>query len=148
MKVVIERFAYAPEGTAGKLTVEGADIDFSCFTVERAWRNNEPWISCIPEGEYECEDYSSDKYPDAVQVKDVKGRTHILFHSANKPTQLAGCIAPGLGWGFNGQAPFVNSSRVALDRLFEAAGKDFTLKITSVSGVMPKATRAKKTDGG
>ena len=47
--VKLERFAYTPMGTFGRLKVG----DFEFFTVERPWVDNEPFKSCVLEGEYE-----------------------------------------------------------------------------------------------
>ena len=46
--VHVERFAYTPMGTFGKMRYKG----FECFTVELPWENNAPYISCIPTGIY------------------------------------------------------------------------------------------------
>lgn len=69
--------------------------DVLLFTVERPWLQNQPYISCIPEGKYLC--YSRPYYRggyDAIALADVPMRSHILFHKANRPVDLAGCIAP------------------------------------------------------
>lgn len=48
MSVTLERFAYSPFGTFGKL-IYG---DKTFLTVERPWLGNKPYKSCIPEGVY------------------------------------------------------------------------------------------------
>lgn len=84
--------------------------------IEREWMNNERRISCIPNGEYRLVPYSSPKYPRAYALvneslgvykheadvnKDInKTRYAILIHSANLPSQLAGCIAIGMTRGY------------------------------------------------
>lgn len=92
MVILLERFCYHPEGTLGLLTV--GDEEF--YTVERPWEQNLPRISCIPEGEYEMKRRKSPKFGWCWEVKDVPNRTYILFHSANFPDELQGCIAPGM----------------------------------------------------
>lgn len=119
---------YLPGGTYGDLYINGR---FVCHTVERPWRNNQPNISCIPEGSYHLEPYNSPKFGKCFIVsggeehqkvekfKNSNGnRWGILIHPANVPSQLAGCIAPaerfstGLGEEFGGV-----SSRNAFEQL-------------------------------
>ena len=73
------------------------------YTLECPWRNNEPFVSCIPDGAYLIEPWHSPKFGDCYIVsgglvgKTQGVRTHILFHAANKVRELQGCIALGLG---------------------------------------------------
>lgn len=72
-----------------------------CHTVERPWKDNIRWESCIPEGEYNirirngAKEGSRFKYLH-IAVLRVPDRSHILIHAANKPSDVTGCIAPGL----------------------------------------------------
>lgn len=88
-------------GTFGTMYCNGKPV---CKTVEREWLNNEPNVSCIPAGQYRIEWHGSHKYgrrihliaPSlGVTVKGSSQRTHCLFHPANLPHELEGCIAPG-----------------------------------------------------
>lgn len=126
--VYLERFAYLDTGTLGRIWVG----DWSCYTIERPWKNNASNVSCIPEGEYKCEPFSGTKYKDVVQVLDVPDRTFILFHVANFAHDVQGCI--GLGSRFNSEAlePAVYDSRVTVAEFFVQAGKSFDLKIQGV----------------
>lgn len=73
------------------------------YTLEQAWRNNEPFVSCIPDGAYLIEPWQSPTHGDCYIVSGgtvgkTKGvRTYILLHAANKVRELQGCIALGLG---------------------------------------------------
>lgn len=107
MEVLLERFCYHPEGTLGVMTV--GDTEF--YTVERPWEENLPRISCIPEGEYEMKRRKSPKFGWCWEVKNVPNRTYILFHSANFPDELQGCIAPGIS---------LMSDRIAVSRSRDA----------------------------
>lgn len=89
-----------PISTVGDLYVDNA---FVCHTVERPWLDNAPNLSCIPEGEYILEPYDSPKFGECYIVsggtvekfQNSNGnRWGILFHTANVPSQLHGCIAP------------------------------------------------------
>ena len=103
---------YFPEGTNGILLFNGAGI---CSTIELPWKNNEPRISCIPEGTYGLVKRYSPRHQWHFEVKDVPGRQLILIHPANDAiSELQGCIAPvavitGMGKG--------NFSRLALKKI-------------------------------
>jgi hypothetical protein len=101
MELVLHR-AYFEEGTNGVLFNSGK---FLCHTIELPWNNNKRNISCIPEGVYEVEPRFSKRFQHHLILKDVKGRSFILFHPANDALkELQGCIAPvtylsGIGRG-------------------------------------------------
>ena len=107
--------------------------DFKCFTVERPWLENQRNISCIPNGFYEVRPFNGRRFKAVAEIKDVPNRSFILFHAANRPTDLEGCIAPGVSFAFDGDTPYVNNSRFALQSLFEAAGREFQLEIFPTS---------------
>ena len=126
--VTIERFAYLEKGTVGKLTID----DWSCYTIERPWLNNKPNISCIPEGHYKCQPFTGTKFKDVVQIMDVPDRSFILFHVANYPRDIQGCIGVGNSFDINDLSPMVYNSRVTLADFFVSAGKSFDLEIKGV----------------
>ena len=83
---------YFPNGTNGELIYIGNRI---CFTIELPWLNNEPSVSCIPEGRYELEKYFSAHLGNHLHVKAVANRSLIMIHAANDARkELKGCIAP------------------------------------------------------
>ncbi|PRY38459.1 hypothetical protein CLV58_109186 [Spirosoma oryzae] len=107
---------YYPTGTNGSLTDGMREIS---KTIELPWKDNQPRISCIPEGTYPVVIYNSPKHGPSLLLKKVPGRSMIEVHSANwamgkdgtgKTPQLLGCIAPvtqldtetggrpGVGW--------------------------------------------------
>lgn len=69
--------------------------DFSCYTLELPWINNQQNISCIPAGTYECIKHVSPKFGDCISIKNVAGRSHILIHAGNFTEQTKGCILVG-----------------------------------------------------
>lgn len=88
-------------GTFGALYHNGKPF---CKTIEREWKNNKPNISCVPAGLYRLEWHDSPKYGRrlhlvakslGVTINGPSQRTHCLFHTANHPDQLEGCVAPG-----------------------------------------------------
>ena len=109
---------YFPEGTNGKLEIEGKLIS---NTIELPWRKNEKRVSCIPEGKYLLRRRYSSKFNWHIEVLNVENRSLILLHPANNALlELNGCIAPvtklsGPGLGLQ--------SRQAFNKL-----KDFVFK--------------------
>lgn len=129
--LVLERF-YTPTGTFGLMRVNNTLV----HTVERPWKNNAPFISCIPEGEYECEHrrFNKGKY-EAIGIIMPEGspRSHILFHRGNYPEDLAGCIAPNMELRFINGKGRGERSRHAFALLMGSFGyRDFRLKIQNI----------------
>lgn len=111
---VLERIAYMPQGTLGKLTIG----DQVFWTAERAWRNNQKEVSCIPNGRYTCKAYTSKRFGQTFEVTDVENRTYILFHVGNFPEKDShGCIL--LGERLMDNQPAVSSSKIAVERFRE-----------------------------
>lgn len=93
MKILtLKRIAENNDGTFGVL-LEG-DIPFA-VTCERQWRNNERFISCIPEGNYICQRKQSSKFGETFEIMNVLGRGDILFHKGNVVADTQGCILIG-----------------------------------------------------
>ena len=75
-----------------------------CKTIEREYLENQKSISSVTPGEYELVWRYSPKFDReclylsapglGVTVEGPSLRTVIMFHSANKPSELNGCIAP------------------------------------------------------
>ncbi len=118
------------ECTIGKLYCNDALI---CKTIERRWRDNQASVSCIPEGVYKLIPTQSPKFGNSyclvneelgVTLNGPSKRTHILIHSANKASQLMGCIAPVSSFGImDGEWAGFNS-RAAKVRLFAKLNGD------------------------
>ena len=125
--VQLIRFAFLNQCVMGRLTA----VKFECWTVERPWLSNTPAISCIPDGEYVCKPFNGRKFKDAIQVTDVPGRTYILFHPANYPHEVQGCIAPGRHHAISEDHGRVWESRSAMDDLKRIVGREFLLSISS-----------------
>jgi len=96
----LTRFGAIPGiGTFGQLDI-GV---YKFFTVEREWADNKPFVSCIPAGEYELEEHSSTQYPNTYALigetvshySSDKARSVCLFHAANWPDEVQGCIGIG-----------------------------------------------------
>ena len=102
---------YFPEGTNGKLEIEGKLIS---NTIELPWKKNEKRVSCIPEGKYLLRKRYSLKFNWHIEVLNVENRSLILFHPANNAIlELNGCIAPvtklsGPGLGLMSRKAFMS----------------------------------------
>ena len=128
MKTVqLTRFAYSTIGTFGEISVGNA----TWLTIERPWRNNRAFLSCIPIGEYELRltmfrrntPDVSDDYP-AYQVMDVPDRTYIKMHIANTMKDVEGCIGLGMNLGYVGGLWAVTKSRIAYGQFMLSMGDD------------------------
>lgn len=112
----LENTGYA---TFGVLRYRGEII---CMTLERPWKNNEPFVSCIPPDIYRMERVVSPKFGETFEVVGVPNRTKIAFHPANKPTEIQGCIAPGMWIGQVHGERAVLDSREAFRRFMKKMG--------------------------
>jgi hypothetical protein len=94
----IRRFSLGKYSTVSNWHVVGTD--FRCIGVERPWKNNQPFISCIPQGTYSMKlgFFSKGGYP-AWEVLNVPGRTEIKIHKGNRPSESFGCPLPGVYLG-------------------------------------------------
>lgn len=133
------RWCYAPFGTFGSLSLAPAgDAGGPLATVEAPWRNNEVDRSCIPDGFYLCQPrrYHHGGY-DAIEVCGVPGRSLVLFHVANWPRDVTGCIGVGSSVTYIKGELAVDQSRPAFDRLMAAVGgQHFTLRIKPTAGAV------------
>lgn len=104
---------YGATGVNGILYLNEQQL---CYTIELPWKNNQPQISCIPEGSYWISKRYSPRFEWHLHVQDVPERSMILIHPANHAMkELRGCIAPvtqltGTGKGIG--------SRFAMQHLF------------------------------
>ena len=98
---------YLPEETFGILELVETSQRF--YTIEKPWRDNVPFQSCIPEGNYFLEMHDTNKYPDTWAIvggtvshspSQAFERYACLFHTANLASQVEGCVGPGLGAQF------------------------------------------------
>lgn len=105
MNVYLTRHAYTRWGTLGRLRIGGESIP----TLEPPWRENKPFISCIPEGTYRMEPQESPKFrrvlwsiTNGQQI--LQGRIEILIHAGNTVADTAGCILVGTRDGIEANA--------------------------------------------
>lgn len=109
-------------------TLFNSQGEILCETLELQWAQNKQSISCIPRGSYECFITFSQKLGRVIAVKDVPGRTDILFHPGNSVTDTRGCILPGRERWHNS----VRQSRLALGQLILDLPDEFKLEVTGL----------------
>lgn len=116
--------------TLGALTIKGTD--FGCKTIERAWKNNESMVSCIPKGVYECRWTASPRLKrKTYEVMNVPMRSGIRIHPANYSSDLHGCIALGSAYkdlNLDGLNDVIHSGDTI--KQFEEILKGETFKLT------------------
>ena len=104
--------SYYTKGTNGLLYINHT---FICYTIELPWMENQPRISCIPEGKYPLKKRYSPKFKEHLLVEGVEGRDLILIHPTNNALkELKGCIAPVTILTGEGKG---SQSRMALQKL-------------------------------
>lgn len=70
--------------------------DLSLFTLEDAWMNNQPNVSCIPVGKYRCIFSMSHRFKKIMpELLNVPGRAGIRIHGGNTTADTEGCILLG-----------------------------------------------------
>jgi hypothetical protein len=113
-------------GTLGRLYIDG---DYACRTLERPWLNNQQSVSCIPAGTYRgAIQYSPHFQRELPELLDVPGRSQILLHVGNSPSDSQGCILVGLEAADYEMR--IMQSRAALALLMERLdGDSFTLTV-------------------
>lgn len=108
------------------------ELVFKCHMLEPPNINNEPFISCIPEGVYEVEKSISPTYGNCFHILNVPGRTDILQHNGNYLTDTLGCQLIGLNLvdiNKDGLVDVTDSVRTRKE--LEALTNKYTLTISS-----------------
>lgn len=109
-----------------------------CRTVEQAWDNNKKAASCVPAGVYTVSRHTSPKFGDCFSISNpdagvtVSGpslRDNCLFHAANYPSDVKGCIGPGRDFMPEGSRWGVSNSRKTLDMLKEKYPNGWKMEI-------------------
>ena len=115
--VSLERFGYTPMGTFGRMRYKG----YECYTVERPWENNAPYVSCVPTGIYPLKlgKFYGGGYP-CYELEQVPNRTLIKIHRGNTMLDVKGCIVLGTKLGVIEKLWAVLNSRKAHDEFMVA----------------------------
>jgi len=121
--VFLYRGKETAQGTFGTLVYNGKTL---CYTLEEPWRNNQPRVSCIPQGRYLCTPHNGARFKNVWILHDVPQRSAILIHAGNTLADTEGCILVGMRPSPNGVA----ESQVALNLLRQQLPKEFFLEVT------------------
>jgi|SRR5690606_32736238 len=119
MELILLR-KYFPNCTNGELFLSGKLI---CFTIELPWKQNQRFVSCIPEGKYELKKRFSALFGWHIEITSVPNRDFVLIHPANHAEQeLKGCIAPvseitGCGKGLRSRHAFEKLKAIVYPKL-------------------------------
>ena len=90
---------YTPVVTIGRLALS---IGVEIYTLENPWKENKPYVSCVPEGLYTIRrDDFRGKYENFKVVNPPLGRSAIEFHIGTTVRDTHGCILTGLKLGPN-----------------------------------------------
>ena len=93
----VKRITSTTDGTFGVLLHKGNPL---FLTLEPPWKNNEKYVSCIPQGGYYCERRHSQRFEtDVFQILNVENRTSIIIHPGNLLKDTHGCILIGTSFG-------------------------------------------------
>lgn len=120
---------YHAGGVNGVLLLEGTEL---CKTIELPWKDNQPRVSCIPEGKYRLRRRHTARFKAHFEVMDVKDRKYILFHAGNDAgKELRGCIAPVLQHTGEGKGSFSKAALERMkDRLYPLLDNGHTITLT------------------
>jgi hypothetical protein len=120
MILTLQRLVLLSNCTLGVLSIN--NIPF-CFTVERPWLNNAPYISCIPAASYPVKwvttETSGNRNGRGLGVENVPERTLIRIHVANTADEIQGCIGIGFQRHDFKRGMGVSQSRPALSALMD-----------------------------
>lgn len=132
MRILIKRLEYSDKQTLGQgFVFSGLEVKLIFATLELAWKNNEPQVSCIPLGKYKVVPRQSEKFKEHFHVLNVPNREAILIHPANYYKELRGCIAVGQShtdMNADGYKDLV-ASRDTMAKLLKLINSEFELEI-------------------
>lgn len=133
--MILRRFRSDDDGTFGTLELDSHVF----FTVEKPWKDNRPFDSCIPEGEYSLVPHQSKKYGHVLALinhdlhithfpEPETERYAILIHAANFPKDVQGCI--GLGDNYIQDKNMVTNSKQSIIDFYNMVSPQETHQLT------------------
>ncbi|TBG37170.1 hypothetical protein ELG78_09325 [Rhizobium leguminosarum] len=105
------------------------------YTLEEAWRENKPKVSCVPAGSYRCiphgwEAGTKVSKPRTWELVGVPGRSAVLIHIGNTTRDTEGCILAGMGLMVTQLLSSISDSRLAIELMRREIGpNEFMLTI-------------------
>jgi RHS repeat-associated protein len=101
--MILSRIAEAEESTNGVMSLIGRSVSDNVYSLEpggpETIESNQN--RRIPDGVYNVDTYSSERYPDnfILSNESVSPERLILIHSGNVPSNTRGCVLPGCSSG-------------------------------------------------
>lgn len=132
IKLLLHRRNFTDLQVTGFMEVyQDGVFQFVLSTLEQEWNNNETNNSCIPEGDYKVEHYSSKKYPEAFRLKGTEPRTYILIHKGSYHEHTSGCILVGLTHSDINSDGYMDTkfSKEAMEKLLELCKDETNMSI-------------------
>ena len=142
MHVELTRLQDTGKQTIGSMEIyaAGGKLLYTCSTLELPFKNNQNNISCIPAGEYEVIERTTQTRGKHWQILNVPKRKWILIHPGNYAgsinpktghSDIQGCILPGTAFADinkDGIKDIINST-VAMNKLREILPANFKINI-------------------
>ncbi|MVO95070.1 DUF5675 family protein [Rhizobium leguminosarum] len=131
MQLTLQRFLSANGATMGTLT----GLSRTLYTLEEAWRENKPKVSCVPAGSYRCIPHgwgagTKVSKPRTWELVGVPDRSAVLIHVGNTTKDTEGCILAGMGLMVTQLLSSVSDSRIAIELMrWEIGQNEFMLTI-------------------
>ena len=110
-RIILTRYAYFPDATLGMITgtSDGEIISPTLYTIEREWKFNRRFVSCIPPGVYNLVPHNGTKYKDTFALVSEENRIYqteaectrstdryaIVLHPGSYASNFDGCIGSG-----------------------------------------------------
>lgn len=130
--MILQRDDQTDERTLG--TLRGDDGDESTIvaqTLELPWKDNQPDVSCIPAGTYECVlKFSPEHNMNLYWITGVPNRADVEIHIGNFPSNTKGCVL----LGDTREADAIDNSGDAFHRFMAAmnGAPSFTLTVADL----------------
>ena len=103
--IILTRYAYLPDVTLGKIehTTDGEIISPVLWTVEREWKFNRRFISCVPPGLYTLVPHNGARFKNTFALTSESNRVyHTQAETERESDRYAIVLHPG-SWGDNFQ---------------------------------------------
>ncbi|MEY9375947.1 DUF5675 family protein [Rhizobium leguminosarum] len=131
MQLTLHRLLGANGATIGVLS----GLSRTLYTLEEAWRQNKPEVSCVPAGTYRCIPHGWEmgtkvSKPRTWELVGVPGRSAVLIHVGNTTKDTEGCILAGMGLMVTQLLSSISDSRLAIELMRREVGaNEFMLTI-------------------
>lgn len=150
-ELILQREDSEEDGTYGSLRFPDGTV---LNSLELPWKDNQPRVSSIPPGSYECKVRSTSNFGESYEVQGVPGRSAVLIHAGNSAgnadkgmkADSQGCILLGMDRGRKGNQKIITASKPAMKLFMEKmGGQPFTLTIRQGKVPAPTAADQSKT---